>query len=296
MSIAITGAAGHLGRHVITTLLDAGTKPGDVVAVVRDPAKITDLAESGVDVRPGDYDDPPSLLTALDGVETLLLVSSPQVGSRVPQHYNVVAAATSAGVRRLAYTSVLHADTSRIGLAAEHRDTERAIAESGIAFTFLRNGWYWENFTNNVRGTGLLPTLDSGVLIGSGGDGILAGAARADYAEAAANVLITTGHEARTYELGGDRVTCTEFAAAIAEATGKPVVYKNLSEDDYRRALISAGLTDNEARTLASYDAGIARGELDTDTGDLQRLLGRLPTPVADVIGNAYLSTTRKAS
>jgi NAD(P)H dehydrogenase (quinone) len=289
MTIAITGAAGHLGRLAIDDLLTTGVAAADLVAIVRDPAKAAALADAGVTVRVADYGDRTSLQTALDGVHELLLISSPQIGSRVAQHVNVIDAAATAGVRRVVYTSVLHADTSQIGLAAEHYATEKVIADSGLEFTILRNGWYWENFTANVRGVGLLPTLKTGTLLGCGGTGRLAGAARADFAQAAATVLSTPGHDGKTYELGGERLTYTEFAAVITETCGTTVVYKDVTEEQYASALVDAGLPEAMAITLASYDAGLGRGELDTATGELQTLIGRPSTPVVEIIKEAYV-------
>jgi NAD(P)H dehydrogenase (quinone) len=287
MSIAITGAAGQLGRLVIDDLLSAGIPGTDLIAIVRDPDKASALTDAGVQVRVADYNDRGSVQAALADVDKMLMISSPQIGSRVPQHRNIIDAATTAGVSYVAYTSVLHADISHIGLAAEHYATENAIASSGLDFTFLRNGWYWENFTANVRGIGLVPTLQTGILLGAGGDGRLAGAARADYAQAAATVLMTPGHIGKFYELGGERLSYAELAAVVSETTGTPVVYKNLTAEQYTSALVNAGLTDAAAKTLASYDAGIARGELDTQTGDLQTLIGRPLTSVAEIIRKA---------
>jgi NAD(P)H dehydrogenase (quinone) len=287
MSIAITGAAGHLGRLVIDDLLSAGIPGTDLIAIVRDPDKASALTDAGVQVRVADYNDRGSVEAALADVDKMLMISSPPIGSRVPQHRNIIDAATTAGVSYVAYTSVLHADISHIGLAAEHYATENAIASSGLDFTFLRNGWYWENFTANVRGIGLVPTLQTGILLGAGGDGRLAGAARAAYDEAAANVLVKRGKIGKVYELGGERLSYAELAAVFSETTGTPVVYKNLTEEQYTSALVNAGLTDAAAKTLASHDAGIARGELDTQTGDLQTLIGRPLTSVAEIIRKA---------
>ena len=192
--IAITGATGHLGRLVIDDLLSAGVPATDLIATARDPDKALALTNAGVQVRVADYNDRDSMQAALVGVDKMLLISSPQIGSRVPQHRNIVDAATTAGVSHVAYTSVLQADISHIGLAAEHYYvTENAIASSGLDFTFLRNGWYWENFTADVRGIGLASALQTGTLLCAGDDGRLAGAARADYAQAAATVLVNAG-------------------------------------------------------------------------------------------------------
>jgi len=257
--------------------------PGtDLIAIVRDPDKALALTNAGVQVRVADYNDRDSMRAALVGVDKMLLISSPQIGSRVPQHRNIVDAATTAGVSHVAYTSVLQADISHIGLAAERYVTENAIASSGLDFTFLRNGWYWENFTTDVRGIGLASALQTGTLLGAGGDG------RADYAQAAATELVTPGHIGRFYELGGERLTYAELAAIVSETIGTTVVYENLTEDQYRSALVKAGLTDSAAKTVASYDSGIARGELDTQTGDLQTLIGRRQTPITEIIKEAH--------
>ena len=287
MSIAITGAAGQLGRLVIDDLLSEGIPGTDLIVIVRDPDKASALTDAGVQVRVADYNDRGSVQAALADVDTMLMISSPPIGSRVFQHRNIIDAATTAGVSYVAYTSVLHADISHIGLAAEHYATENAIASSGLDFTFLRNGSYWENFTANVRGIGLVPTLQTGILLGAGGDGRLSGAARADNAQAAATVLMTPGHIGKFYELGGERLSYAKLAAVVSETTGTPVVYKNLTAEQYTSALVNAGLTDAAAKTLASYDAGIARGELDTQTGDLQTLIGRTLTSVAEIIRKA---------
>ncbi|WP_067797074.1 SDR family oxidoreductase [Nocardia beijingensis] len=277
MTVAVTGASGHLGRLVVEALLKVGSTP--VVAIVRDPAKVADLAERGVDVRQADYGDADALNRALAGVDRVLLVSGNEFGARVEQHTNVIRAAERAGVELLAYTSIPAATGNPLILAQEHVGTEAVLAESTVPHTLLRNGWYWENYVG-----GLAHAVESGVLHGAAGEGRVAGAARADYAEAAARVLTTDGHAGRVYELGGDeRLTYAELAAAISEASGKPVRYENLSQADYAAGLVAAGLPAQFAAALADADAGIAQGVLDVRSGDLARLLGRPTTPAVEV-------------
>jgi NAD(P)H dehydrogenase (quinone) len=272
--IAVTGATGHLGRLVVENLLERGVEPGQVVALVRRPEKAGDLAALGVQVRHADYSRPETLGPALQGVEKLLLVSSSEVGKRAEQHRNVVEAARSAGVKLLAYTSILKADTSAMRLAAEHKASEEGIRASDIPFVFLRNGWYLENYTGN-----LAPALEHGALVGSAEEGRVSAATRADFAAAAATVLTGTGHENRVYELGGDEsFTLAELAGIIAEASGRPVEYRDLPEEAYVGVLAGLGLPEPFARVLADSDRGIARGELFTDSGDLRSLIGRSPT------------------
>lgn len=276
MTIAVTGASGHLGRLVVEALLRAGVKP---VAIVRDPQKVADLAERGVQVRQAGYDDAAALDRALTGVDRVLLISGTEFGKRVAQHTNVIRAAERAGVKLLAYTSIPTAADYPMILAQEHRGTEAVLAESTVPYTLLRNSWYWENYLG-----GLAHAVESGVLHGSGGQGRVAGAARADYADAAAIVLTTDGHEGRFYELGGDeRITYAELAQAISEASGKTVRYQDLPEADYAAALEGAGLPADYAKVLADADTGIAAGVLDVNSGDLQKLLGRPTARAVDV-------------
>ncbi|WP_062983463.1 SDR family oxidoreductase [Nocardia anaemiae] len=281
MTVAVTGAGGQLGRLVVEALLREGATP--VVAIVRDPQKVADLAERGVEVRQASYDDAEALDRALAGVDRVLLVSGNEFGARVAQHTNVIRAAERTGVQLLAYTSIPRATENPLILAQEHRGTEQVLAESTVPHTLLRNGWYWENYFGALG-----HTVESGVLHGAAGTGRVAGAARADYAEAAAKVLTTDGHAGQIYELGGDeRLTYAELAEVISQASGKPVRYENLSKEDYTAALERAGLPGDYAAVLADADAGVGDGILDVDSGDLQKLLGRPSTPAVEVFRTA---------
>lgn len=280
MTIAVTGATGHLGRLTVEALLARGARAGDLVAVVRDQAKAADLAARGVQVRVADYADPVALKAALVGVDKLLLISGSEMGRRLTQHANVIEAAKNAGVGFIAYTSVLHAPTSPLSLAVEHEATENLLAESGVDHALLRNGWYWENYVTDLAGT-----VERGVLAGAGGEGRVAGAARVDYAEAAAAVLLADDQAGKVYELGGDeRLTLAELAAKMSEAAAKPVAYQDLPVAQFQSVLEAAGVPAVYAEMLAGADAGIQAGALDTDSGDLRRLIGRESTPVLDVL------------
>lgn len=276
MTVAVTGASGQLGRLVVESLLKDGDQ--QVVAVVRDPAKVADLADRGVEVRVASYDDPEALERAFAGVQRVLLVSGNEFSKRVDQHANVLHAAENAGVELLAYTSIPQAQANPMILAQEHTGTEAVLAEAKIPTTLLRNSWYWENYTG-----GLAHAIESGVLYGAARDGKVSGASRVDYADAAARVLTTDGHAGKVYELGGDTHSYAELAQVISEVSGKPVRYQDLPKDDYAAALAGAGLDAGYAAVLADADTGIADGVLTVDTGDLERLLGRPATPAADV-------------
>jgi NAD(P)H dehydrogenase (quinone) len=265
-TIAVTGASGHLGRLVLERLKKRGSEP---IALTRNVF---------------DYGKPETLKPALDGVATLLLISSNEVGVRKQQHRNVIAAAKEAGVDWIVYTSILHADTSIVPiLGEEHRDTEQAIRDSGIPYTFLRNSWYLENYTSRIQAA-----VAHGALIGSAGDGSVSAASRGDYADAAAAVLTTGGHAGKIYELGGDSAfTMSDLAAEISKQTGKTIPYDNISEDAFAVALERAGLPPIIARMLAGSDTATSKGALFDDGHQLSALIGHPTTPLSAAVMEA---------
>lgn len=277
--IAITGATGQLGQHVIEHLLKI-VSASQIVAIVRNPAKADALSKQGITVRQADYTDQAAFTAALTGVEKLLLISSSEVGQREPQHKNVINAAKAAGVKFIAYTSLLHADKSPLGLAEEHVATEKALADSGIPYALLRNGWYTENYLASAP-----PAIEHGVFIGAAGDGKIAAATRADYAAAAATVIAQDGHAGNVYELAGDSAwTLSDLAAELSKQSGKPVTYQNLSEADFAAALKGVGLPAGLADMLADSDTGASKGGLFDDSHTLSKLIGRATTPLAESV------------
>lgn len=277
--IAITGATGQLGQLVIEQLLN--TVPANqIVAIVRNPAKAEALRQQGITVRQGDYADESTVTSALKGVDKLLLISSSEVGQRATQHQNVINAARAAGVKFIAYTSLLHADKSPLGLHVEHVATEKALAESGIPYALLRNGWYTENYLASAP-----PALEHGVFIGAAGEGKIASATRADYAAAAAKVISGDGHAGNVYELAGDHAwTLSELAAELSKQSGKNVAYQNMSEADFAAALKGVGLPAGLAEMLADSDVGASKGGLFDDSHTLSKLIGRPTTPLSESI------------
>lgn len=282
---AVTGATGQLGALVIDALLDQDVNPADIVAIVRNPAKTAGLSERGITIRQADYTEPDTLAAALVGVDNLLLISGSEVGQRVAQHTNVVEAAQAAGVRRIAYTSVLRADTTALVLAPEHKATEAVIRDSGIDFTFLRNGWYTENYTGQLG-----QYLQAGAIFGAAGDAKVAAATRADFAAAAAIVLTGEGHENKVYELGGRSFGFVELAAAVSQVTGRDIPYRNVGLADYQQGLIAAGLDEGTAVFLTALEANTAAGDLDTDSEDLAKLLGRPVTSLPEAVRAAHVA------
>ncbi|GGG98020.1 SDR family oxidoreductase [Silvibacterium dinghuense] len=279
--IVVTGATGQLGKLVIEALL--GKVPvGQIVAAVRNPAKAADLAAKGVQVREADYARPETLATAFAGATRVLLISGSEIGQRIPQHKAVIDAAKAAGAGLLAYTSILHADTSPLLLAAEHLATEQYLVASGLPYALLRNGWYTENYT-----VGLQNTLQHGVIFGASGEGRIATAARADYAVAAAAVLTGSGHENQTYELAGDSAfTLTGFAAELSRQSGQSIRYQNLTEAEFEK-ILTGFLPPPIAHLLADSSARAAGNALDDSSHTLSRIIGHPTTPISETLAAA---------
>lgn len=281
--IAVTGANGQLGRLVINSLL---TKVGaaNIVALVRSPEKAQDLLDLGVQVRAADYNQPETLKSALEGIDKLLLISGSEVGNRVPQHKAVIDAAKNAGVSLLAYTSLLKADSSPMLLAQEHKVTEQDIIDSGLPAVILRNGWYTENYTQSLAGV-----LQAGVVAGAAEQGKLHTASRQDYADAAAEVLISDESQVgKVYELAGDQgFTLEQYAAEISAQSGKSIQYQNMSGQDLASLLTQVGLPEGFAQALADSEVNAAKGWLVEESKSLSELIGRATTSLSDSIAAA---------
>ncbi|RLP09668.1 SDR family oxidoreductase [Propionibacterium australiense] len=279
MSIALTGASGNLGRLVVEELLSRGTPADQIVAIVRNPAKIADFAAHGVTVRRGDYADPASLRAALDGVDRLLLISVSGPGAS-SAHRNVIDAAVDAGVGHIAYTSILNADHTTNPLAPEHYATEGLLAASGIPVTILRNAWYHELYTRLMPGY-----LATGEVVGSTGEGRISGAARPDFAAAAATVLLCDelpeAGAPRIHELGGPSFTLAELAQTLSEVAGRSIAHRNLTDAEYTAELETSG-AGASAGLVVRTDASIRAGEMHTESDDLARLVGRPLRPLAE--------------
>ena len=279
MKIAITGATGQLGNLVIEQLLQL-TAAQNIVALVRKIDKAEHFKVQGIEPREFDYDRPETLVPALLGIDKVLLISANEIGRRTPQHQAVIDAAKVAGVPYLAYTSLLRADTSPLGLAQEHRETEKLIQDSGITYTFLRNNWYSENYL-----AGVAHTIEIGTLFGAAQDGRISSASRIDYAEAAAKVLTSTGHENKTYELAGsESFSLSDLATFIGQAVNKDIIYQNLSAEEYTQGLTQAGLPAGLVDVIVDADIQTIQGAMYSDSKDLEQLIGHKTTSIQDAI------------
>ncbi|MEU1081389.1 SDR family oxidoreductase [Streptomyces sp. NPDC005908] len=281
MSIVVTGASGKLGRHVVEQLLEK-VPAEQVTAVVRSAEKVADLAERGVRIAVADYNAPETFDGLFAAGDKVLLISGNEFDKgRVRQHTGVIDAAKAAGVALLAYTSA--PGTLKAALADDHRGTERALLGSGVPYVLLRNGWYHENYTEN-----LAPVLEHDTVLAAAGEGRVSSASRADYAAAAVAVLTGEGHENTTYELGGDEAwSFAEYAAELSRQTGREIAYNPVTTEALTGILAGAGIPEPVAAVLAGVDASIAEGELVVDSGDLSRLAGRPTTPIGEAIAVA---------
>lgn len=276
MKIGVTGATGQLGKLVVEQLKKK-VAVENIVALVRTPDKASDL---GIEVRAFDYNKPNEMVGALNGIDHLLLISANEIGKRAEQHKNVIEAAQKADVQWIVYTSLLHADTSSLNLAGEHRFTEEALKGSGIDYTILRNGWYTENYTGSIQGA-----LKAGAFVASAGDGKISSATRTDYAEAAAVAITDQSHNGMTYELAGDTAySLSELAAEISKQSGKQIPYKNLPEAEYAGILKNMGVSEQFANAIASWDISASKGDLFNDSKQLSKLIGRPTTPLSATV------------
>lgn len=277
-SIVVTGATGHLGRLIIEALIARGIAPNEIIATGRNAERLAAIASSGVATAVIDFASPASLDSAFAGSDTLMLVSGSEVGQRTQQHANAISAAARSGITRVVYTSAPHADTSALILAPEHKATEQALLDSGISFSILRNNWYTENYLSAMTAAS-----GSGTYADSTRGGRVASASRIDFADAAAVVLTTDGHENTTYELGGDHAwDGSELAAAMAQVLGTPVAYSTLTPGQHAAALVATGLDAGTVGFLVALDDNIHDGLLSETTGELARLIGRRTTPLVE--------------
>ncbi len=280
--IVITGATGQLGHLVIKALLKK-VPANNIVAAVRNVEKAKDIAALGVQVRQADYTQPENWDAALKDADKVLLISSSEIGQRAKQHRTVIDAAKRAGVKLLAYTSILHADSSPLGLAAEHKETEAALKASGVPFVLLRHGWYTENYMMGVPAA-----LAQGAVYGCAGEGRISSATRADFAEADVVALTADNQAGKVYELAGDTAyTLGELATELSRQSGKNIGYVNMPETEYRNVLVKAGFPEPVAAMLADSETGVSKGGLFDDSHQLSQLIGRPTTPLATAVAAA---------
>ncbi|MBD0379444.1 SDR family oxidoreductase [Paenibacillus sedimenti] len=287
MSIVITGATGQLGGLVIQNLLGKKVPANQIVAVVRNVEKASALAELGVELRQGDYNDQASLEKAFAGAAKLLFIPSPDAHDetlRMAQHTNVVQAAKSAKVGHILYYGFAFGEESKLVLAPTHVSTENLIRNVNIPYTFLRNSLYTDVFVN-PQSVGA--AVQFGALITNAGDGRVNTASRSDLALAGAVVLTQDGHENKSYNLvASETWSFGELARVISEVSGKQVVYQSVSFDEQKGILLQAGLPEPVAALFAGIYQEISQGETSKTSDDLKNLIGTL-TPLNEIVKQA---------
>ena len=285
--ILVTGATGGLGKAVVENLLK--TVGADQLSVlVRDPAKAADLQAQGVTVRQGDYTDYDSLTAAFAGIDKLLLVSGNDITQRVPQHTNVLKAATAADVQHLVYTSAQRKTddgSSAVTFVTEaHLATEKLLKASGLTYTILKNTLYLDVLPQFMG-----PVLETGTIYLPAGEGRGSFASRADMGAAGAAVLTGTGHENQTYEIASNEsVSFTDIAKILTNLAGKPIHYVSPTAEEFGTQLAQAGVPAMGIQMAASFSVAIAQGEFDLPGSALEKLLGRKPESAADFLKAAY--------
>lgn len=280
MKILVTGATGQLGSKVVEAL--SKSVPASQLAVsVRNPEKAESLRARGIEVRHGDFDHPETLDLAFKGVERLLLVSTDGDNeTRTRQHKNAVAAAERAGVKFIAYTSIVNATESKNIFAPTHQATEEAILTTGIPYSFLRNNWYLDNEIPSIQAV-----LAGSPWVTSAGNGKVGWAPRQDYAEAAATVLTGNGHENTIYELSGKLLTQEELASALGNVLGKEVPVQQVDDVAYADIMKAAGVPDFAIPIVVGIQKSIREGTLAIESNDFEKLLGHPAAPVNQALG-----------
>jgi NAD(P)H dehydrogenase (quinone) len=281
MSIVITGASGQLGRLVAEAVLER-TEAGRVVLVTRDPSRLDDLAARGVDVRAGDFTDPSSLASAFEGVEKALIISTHEIGARVPGHKAAIDAAAGAGARSIAYTSGINPSHSNpIIVATDHRETEEHLRACGTAWTMLRNGIYADMLVMAAEAA-----LGSGQHIHNEGEGRTSYVARADCAAVAAAVVTSDGHDGKIYDVTGpDALSPVDVAVLFTLLGPRPVEAVAVDDDTYVAGLVQhAGMPEPVARGYATFGIGARRWYSAAVSDTVLELTGEEPRPVREVL------------
>lgn len=280
MTVAVTGASGHLGRKVADLILDR-LDPDEVVLLTRAPETLRAHAARGAQVRRADFDDPGTLARAFAGVDRVLLISAVDLDRRVAQHRAAIDAARAAGARHVIYTSIpIPTEENPAAVTPSHRATEQALRDSGLAWTFLRNNLYAEYQVPVVA-----QAIAAGRLVTSSGAGRIAYVSRDDCAAAAAAVLAENGHEGRAYDITGPQaVGAEELAALAAELSGRPVEVVHVDDDAMIAGMIAGGVPEPGARVIVSFAGAARQGVLGTVTGAVRDLTGTAPRSLRDVL------------
>ncbi len=290
--ILVTGATGQYGAKAIEHLLKKGIAPQQIAALVRDAAKGQHLEEQGIDLRVGDYADVASLVTALQGVDKLLLVSSNDRGAvenRTAHHANAIRAAKEARVKHVVYTSFVtkpaYEDSAIAGFLDSHAQTEQLLQASGLAYTILQNGIYLE----------MIPLFagdkvaETGIIRFPAQEGKASWVLREELAEAAAHVLTTEGHENQRYVLANaESASFRDIARNLSGILGKEISYQSPPVGEFQATLRQFGVPDVYIGMFTTWASAVAQGMMDVEDSTLEAFLGRKPTTTAQFLAQVY--------
>ncbi len=287
--ILITGATGHFGNATINFLLEKGIKANQISALVRNEKSTGELKNKGIGILFGNYDNYTSLAKAFVGVDKLLFISGNDIQNRAAQHQNVINAAKEAGVKHIIYTSFQRrseSETSPLWIVAQsHIQTEKWLKESGIDYTILKNNLYMD-FLPGFIGE---KVVETGIIYVPAENGKVSAVLRVEMAEAAASVLATDGHVGKEYDFTNTTaVTYHDIAKTVSEAIEKPINYISPSAEEYGKTLARHGVPAEVIGIFSSFAVAQAQGELDIESTDLEKLLGRRPTSVKDFLSKLY--------
>lgn len=292
--LIVTGANGGFGRAAATRLLEQLPR-GELILTTRTPERLADLAQKGAQVRFADFDDPSSLRTAFADGTKMLLISTARVGTRVAQHVNAIDAAATAGVRHIAYTSVLGAAQANNPaiVKLDHRATEQHLERSGVHWTFLRDSQYSEA----VAGAMVPGALAAGRRPDNSGSGRVAFVSREDCVACATEVLLQRGHENRAYDITGPELMTVEQALTMAgEIAGKPIVLDHVDDEAMFAYFDSLGIPRHASDVvpegpipwssddMVTFGRSIREGYFDVLTDHVERIAGRKPRPLREIM------------
>lgn len=286
--ILVTGATGNLGKQTVQ-FLAAKTNPSNIVALVRDESKATDLKKLGVEIRIGNYDDTESLKVAFSGVDKLFFVSASDIEKRLPQHKNVLEAAKESNINHIVYTSFIRkneSESSPIAAVAEaHVFTEDFLLKSGIDYTILQNTLYMD-FAPFFMGD---KVLEHKMVYLPSGDGKVAFLLRSEMAEIAANILTSEGHENKIYTISSEAAYSYEdIANMISEITGKDIKFVSPPVDEFVKTMQKAGVPEEMIGMSVGFAQAIENGEFETVNPEISKLLGRKPVTMKDFLKQVY--------
>nr|WP_315258308.1 SDR family oxidoreductase [uncultured Flavobacterium sp.] len=280
MKILVTGATGHLGSTVIETLLKK-ISSNQIYILTRKEEKRKEFQSRGFNAFLGSYDDIIVLENAMEGIDTVLLISSGDEGDRMQEHKNVIDTARKKGVKHIAYTSRCLNDRNTLAnkLMVEHFETEDYIFESGLQYTIFRNILYMDAIPQFIGGK---ISLEKGIFLPAG-DGKVSFALRSEMGEAMANVLLKEKNDNKIYNFTGDKTySFYDIATALSQISDKKIKYTNIETAVFETMMKQRNLPEPVIQKIVDFVTDIKHNQEANIYDDLEIELGRKPTGLKD--------------